>query len=173
MIYQLNNKQPTIANDVYIAPHATVIGDVVLEAGVSIWFGAVLRGDSGRIVIGAGSNVQDNSVIHVNDRADTIIGARVTLGHGVIAEGCNIGDDCLIGMGATVLSGATIGNGSLVAAGAVVREGQTIPEGVLAAGVPAKVIRPLTPQDHERIRQAAKHYGENGRYYAKNLGTRD
>lgn len=169
MIFRLGENAPQLAADVYIAPGAVVIGQVEVETAVSIWFGVVLRGDSGLIRIGAGSNVQDNSVIHVNEAADTVIGAGVTIGHGVIAEGCVIGDDCLVGMGATLLSGAVVGAGSLIAAGAVVREGQSIPAGVLAAGVPARVIRPLTPQDYQRIKSAARHYQTRSDQYRRLL----
>jgi carbonic anhydrase/acetyltransferase-like protein (isoleucine patch superfamily) len=169
MIYRLGDQVPQIADNAFIAPTATVIGQVNIEAEVSIWFGAVLRGDAGLIKIGQGTNIQDNSVIHVNQRANTIIDQRVTLGHGVIAEGCHIHSDCLIGMGATVLSGSVVGKGSLVAAGSVVREHQIIPEGVLVAGVPAKVIRPLTPKDQQRIREAAQHYIEHRLDYLHKL----
>ena len=140
MLYQFEDKVPRLADGVFVAPNATVIGNVIAEADVSIWFGAIIRGDTGVIKIGRGSNIQESCVIHVNDQAATLIGEDVTLGHGVIMEGCTIGDRCLIGMGAIVLSGATVGAGTVVAAGAVVREGQTIPEGVLVAGVPARRI---------------------------------
>ena len=166
MIYKLGDKVPQIADNVFIAPNATIIGDVIIEAGASIWFGAVLRGDSGQIRIGAGANVQDNCVLHVNNRSDTIIEAAVTLGHGVIAEGCHIGEGSLIGMNATVLSGSRIGSRCLVAAGAVVREGQQIESGLLVAGVPARVIRPLTDELQSRIFSAASKYQEFSQHFS-------
>ncbi|MEM7332426.1 MAG: gamma carbonic anhydrase family protein [Chloroflexota bacterium] len=169
MIYKLGEKVPKIAENVFIAPNATIIGDVVIEEGASIWFGAVLRGDTGQIRIGAGSSVQDNCVIHVNVEHDTVVGAGVTLGHGVIAEGCFIGDNCLIGMNATVLDGSTVESGSLIAAGAVVRENQVIPSGSLAGGVPAKIIRPLTAEAVERIQYASVQYRKYGQQFRQDL----
>lgn len=158
MIYKFNNKTPQIADGVFIAPNATIIGDVIIEAGASIWFGAVLRGDTGQIRIGAGSNVQDNCVLHVNGRNNTIIAENVTLGHGVIAEGCHIHKGSLVGMNATVLSGSIIGAGCLIAAGTVIRENQQIEAGMLVAGVPARVIRPLTAELQSRITSAGTKY---------------
>lgn len=169
MIYKLGNKVPQIASDVFIAPTATIIGDVIIESGASIWFGAVLRGDTGQIRIGAGSNVQDNCVLHVNGRFDTIIDAGVTLGHGVIAEGCHIHDNCLIGMNATVLSGAVIEANCLVAAGAVLRENQQVAANMLVAGVPAREIRPLTDALRARIRSASSKYQQYSQQVGRSL----
>ena len=114
MIIELNGVRPTIAEDAYIAPTAVLIGNVTVKAGANIWFGAVLRGDTGAIVIGERTSVQDNVVIHVNEHEDTIIGDDVLLGHGAVLEGCTIGDGALIGMGAVVLSGASVGKQTLV-----------------------------------------------------------
>lgn len=158
LIRGYGGRTPQIAADVFIAPGAVVIGHVVLEAGVSVWYGAVIRGDSGRIVIGARSNVQDNAVIHVNTRHDTVIGMDVTLGHGAIVEGCTIGNGALLGMRATVLDGATVGEGALIAAGTVVLEGQTIPPHTLAVGVPARVKGPLSEAQRARVAHAAAEY---------------
>lgn len=169
MIYALGKKVPQIAPDVFIAPNATIIGDVIIKSGASIWFGAVLRGDMGRIVIGEGTNVQDNSVIHVNKAHNTLIGAHVTVGHGVIAEGCTIHDGCLIGMGATVLSGAVVGASCLIAAGAVVLEGQHIDENQLVAGIPARIVRPLSDDLKKRLVAAPKNYQMYGRTFQQQL----
>ena len=122
MIIEFKGKRPQIHETAYIAPTAVIIGDVLIEAEASVWFGAVIRGDHGRIVIGARTSVQDNVVIHVNGRHDTIIESDVTIGHGVVAEGCHLHAGVLVGMNATVLSGAVVGTGALVAAGAVVTD---------------------------------------------------
>ena len=156
--YEFQGKRPLIAATAYVAPTATIIGDVTIGDGASIWYGAVLRGDAGKITIGARTSVQDNVVIHVNSRADTIVGNDVIIGHGVAMEGCLIGDGALLGMNATILSGATVGAGALVAAGAVVGEGAEIPRAVLAAGVPAKVKAELTPALQARLKRGAAYY---------------
>ena len=158
LIIEHQGKRPRIAADVFIAPNATILGDVTIGAGASIWFGAVIRGDVGHIDIGPGTNVQDNVVIHVNTRHDTQIGANVTIGHGVVLEGCTIGDGALLGMNATVLSEAEIGVGALIAAGAVVREFARIPAHHLAAGVPATVRGELSPTMQQRVARGAHHY---------------
>ena len=127
----------------YIAPNATVVGDVVLSKDVNIWYGAVLRGDHGTITLGEGTNVQDNAVIHDG----TTVGKFCTIGHGAIVHGCTIGDGCLIGMGAIVLGGAQLGDGCLVGAGAVVTGKTVAPAGHLLLGNPAKIVRNLTPEE--------------------------
>src|SRR3954449_7993700 len=136
MIIELDGKTPQVAEDAFVAPTAVLIGDVTVGAGASIWFGAVLRGDNSAIVIGEGSNVQDNCVIHCADQLPTIVGANVTVGHMAMLEGCVIGDGALIGVGSHLLQHAAVGAHALVAAGAVVGEGSEIPGGVLVAGVP-------------------------------------
>ena len=156
MIIELDGKTPQVAEDAFIAPTAVLIGDVTVAAGASIWFGAVLRGDNSAIVIGAGSNVQDNCVIHCADDLPTIVGENVTVGHMAMLEGCVIGDGSLIGMGAIVLQRAQVGAGSLVAAGAVVGEGVEIPAGVLAAGVPARVKKELAGESQRWVADAAR-----------------
>ena len=142
--------------------HATavVIGNVTLGPDVSVWPGAVLRGDRDAIVVGAGSNVQDGAVIHCDPGQPCVIGERVTIGHRAVVHGCTVEDGALIGIGAVVLNGAVIGHGTLVAAGAVVGEGKVIPPDVLIAGVPAKVLRPLTPEQRERVAGAHRTYME-------------
>jgi len=132
-----------IHHSTFIAPTATVIGQVALAAHVNVWFGAVLRGDTDRIEVGEGSNVQDNAVLHTDSGSPCIVGANVTIGHGAVVHGCTVEDGALIGVNATVLSGAHIGAGSIVGAGAVVMEGANIPPGSLVVGVPAKTIREL------------------------------
>src|SRR6201746_2008449 len=158
MIIELDGITPRVAGDAFIAPTAVLIGDVTVEAGASIWFGAVLRGDNSAIVIGAGSNVQDNCVIHCADELPTIVGDNVTVGHMAMLEGCTIGDGSLIGMGAIVLQRAKVGAASLIAAGAVVGEGVEIPAGVLAAGVPARVKKELAGSSQRWVETAAIAY---------------
>ena len=158
MIIELNGVRPTIAEDAYIAPTAVLIGNVTVRAGANIWFGAVLRGDTGAIVIGERTSVQDNVVIHVNEHEDTIIGSDVLLGHGAVLEGCTIGDGALIGMGAVVLSGARVGRQTLIAAGTVVRENSRLPEAVLVAGVPGAVRGSLSAAQTDRLGEGPAHY---------------
>src|SRR5918912_765347 len=139
MLIALGELAPRVADDAYVAPTAVLIGNVVIEPGASVWFGAVLRGDNSEIRVGAGSCVQDNCVIHCAEDLPTLIGENVTVGHMAMLEGCVIEDGALIGMGAIVLQRARVGARALVAAGAVVGEGVEIPPGVLAAGIPATV----------------------------------
>ena len=141
---------------VYIAPNATVVGDVQLGKDVNIWYGAVLRGDSGTITVGEGSNIQDNCVIHEK----TTIGAYCTIGHGAIVHGCTVGDNTLIGMGAIVLNGAVLGEGCLVGAGAVVTGKTNAPAGSVLLGSPAKITKTLTPEQIHGQRHDAQHYVE-------------
>jgi carbonic anhydrase/acetyltransferase-like protein (isoleucine patch superfamily) len=151
-------KHPRVADDAFVAPSADLVGDVVVEERASVWFGAVLRGDFSSIVIGAGSSVQDNAVVHCAEGLATVVGRNVTIGHGALLEGCIIEDGAVIGMGAIVLQRARVGSGSMVAAGAVVREGQEIPPGVVAAGAPAVVKKPLDGPSREWVESAAVHY---------------
>jgi carbonic anhydrase/acetyltransferase-like protein (isoleucine patch superfamily) len=160
-------KTPVVAGDAYLAPTAVLIGDVTVSAGASVWFGAVLRGDNSRIVIGEGSNVQDNCVIHCADGLPTIVGANVTIGHMAMLEGCTIGDGALVGMGAIVLQRARVGATSLIAAGAVVGEGVEIPDGVLAAGTPAKVKKELEGSSRHWVETAAREYQAKRRKYMR------
>jgi carbonic anhydrase/acetyltransferase-like protein (isoleucine patch superfamily) len=133
---------------------------VLLHAASSVWFGAVLRGDFGRIVVGEGSCVQDNAVLHAAEDFETNLGKNVTVGHGALCEGCTVADGALIGMGAIVLQGASIGAGSVVAAGSVVKEGTQIPEGVLCAGAPAEVKKALSGSSAQWAEAAAREYRE-------------
>ena len=157
-VIELEGKVPQVADDAFVAPTAVLIGDVSVHAGASIWFGAVLRGDNSAIVIGPGSNVQDNCVIHCAVDLPTVVGENVTIGHMAMLEGCEIGDGALVGMGAIVLQRAKVGPRALVAAGAVVGEGMEIPGGVLAAGVPARVKKELAGASQRWVETAALEY---------------
>lgn len=143
----------------YIAPNATVVGDVTLGADVNIWYGAVLRGDHGAISVGEGTNIQDNAILH----DETTVGKFCTLGHGAIVHGCTIGDNCTIGMGAIVLSSAVLGDNCLVGAGAVVTGKTNAPAGSLLLGSPAKIVKQLTEAQIQDSLDNAKHYVELGR----------
>ncbi|TVR44740.1 MAG: gamma carbonic anhydrase family protein [Planctomycetota bacterium] len=142
----------------FLAPNATLIGDVRCAERVSVWFGAVLRADLNYISLGEGCNIQDNCVIHLSRKQPCIIGAETSLGHHATAHACTIGKGCLLGMNCVVLDGAVIGDGSLVAAGAVVGEGMRVPPGHLVAGVPARVIKPLAPELQMRIARISGDY---------------
>lgn len=170
-VYQLDNISPQLPPDgtYWIAPNATVIGDVVLEQKSSIWFGAVLRGDNDRISIGTGSNVQDNAVIHADPGFPAVIGANCTIGHNAIVHGCTLEDNVLVGMGATVLNGAVIGAGSVVGANALVTEGKVFPPGSLIVGAPAKAVRSLTEEQIAGFGGAARNYQSNQTRFAKGL----
>lgn len=157
-IIPFEDREPQVASDAFIAPTAVLIGDVVVEEGASVWFGAVLRGDFNRIVVGAGTSVQDNCVIHTNEDLPTTIGSNVTVGHLSLLEGCEIEDGALIGMGSIVLNRARVGRRAMLAAGSVVREGQEVPSEVLAAGVPAKVKKKLEGSSSEWVEMAAREY---------------
>ena len=147
-----------MAPDAFVAPTAVLIGDVVVEEGASVWFGAVLRGDFNQIVVGAGSTVQDNSVLHTAEDQPTIVGSNVTVGHLSMLEGCTVEDGALIGMGSIVLNRARVGRRAMLAAGSVVREGGEIPPEVLAAGVPAQVKKQLGGSSSEWVEMAAREY---------------
>ncbi len=171
MIRKIRGKTPKIHKTAFVAETAAVIGEVDVGKEASIWFGAVLRGDINGIRIGHGSNIQEQCVIHVDDRAEVgeagaaVIGDRVTVGHGAILHSCRIGDECLIGMGAIILSGAEVGAGSIIAAGALVREGQKIPPGSLVMGIPAAVKGPVKDEWADKIRKSALHYTQLAREY--------
>jgi carbonic anhydrase/acetyltransferase-like protein (isoleucine patch superfamily) len=151
----------------FIAPGAVVVGDVRLGARSSVWFNAVLRGDVDRIEVGEDSNIQDASVVHMDEGSPALIGARVTIGHGAVIHGCVIEDDCLIGMGAVVLTGALIGAGSLIGAGALVREKQSIAPGSIALGMPAKAAGQVTEAHRAGMRRGWEHYVALGRSYVE------
>ncbi|MFH1497820.1 MAG: gamma carbonic anhydrase family protein [Verrucomicrobiota bacterium] len=152
------DRTPDTARATWVAKNATVVGDVTLGPKSSVFYGAVLRGDIARIVVGEGSNIQDNAVVHLADDLDAIIGDYVTVGHSAVVHACTIGDECLIGMGAVVLDGAKIGDRCLIAAGAVVTPRTVIPDGSMVAGTPAKVLRTLSAGEQAGLRGWAEKY---------------
>lgn len=168
-IYQLGDWQPEVDDSAWVAESAEVIGRVTLEADTSVWFHAVLRGDSDTLTIGAGSNIQDGSVLHADHGFPLVIGRHVTVGHQVMLHGCSIGDESLIGIGAVVLNGARIGRNCIVGAGALVTEGKEFPDGSLIVGAPAKVVRELSEAQIAGLKASATHYVNNGRRYAADL----
>jgi carbonic anhydrase/acetyltransferase-like protein (isoleucine patch superfamily) len=159
-IYQLGDDAPRVAPTAWVADSAQVIGRVELAGHASVWYGCVLRGDNEWIRIGARSNVQDGSIMHTDIGFPLVVGEGVTIGHQVMLHGCTVGDGALIGMQAVVLNGARVGKDCLVAAGAVVPEGKVFEDGWLIIGAPAKAVRPLTPEQLERMRAAADSYAE-------------
>jgi len=168
-IYQLDEHVPQLGEGAWVADSAEVVGRVVLEADASVWFGVVLRGDTERLHVGRGSNIQDGSVVHADPGFPCEIGENVTVGHQVMLHGCTIGDGSLVGIQAVVLNGARIGRNCLVGAGALVTEGKEFPDGSLIVGAPAKAVRPLTPEQIEGLKRAAAHYVENARRYKAGL----
>ncbi|MDP6977820.1 MAG: gamma carbonic anhydrase family protein [Myxococcota bacterium] len=161
LILSFEQMRPRIAADAWVAPGAVVVGDVELASQASVWYGCVLRGDVNAIRVGARSNVQDGSVLHVTrQRFETIVGDEVTIGHRAVVHGCTVGDGALIGIGATVMDGATVGEGALVGAGAIVTPGKTVPPRSLVMGIPARVVRTLEDDELERQRLRAIEYVE-------------
>ncbi len=172
MIRPLSGRQPKRGARVFVADSAQIIGDVELADGVSIWFGAILRGDIEPIRIGKDSNVQDGVIMHTDEGYPVQVGERVTIGHAAVIHGAVVEDEALIGMGAILLSGARVGRGAVVAAGALVPERAAIPPGVLAMGVPARVVRPLSPEDHARIMRGVENYRQRrDLYLAEGFGA--
>jgi carbonic anhydrase/acetyltransferase-like protein (isoleucine patch superfamily) len=167
---RLHFRPDLVHSSAYIAPGAIVIGEVTIAAEASIWFNAVVRGDSEAIEIGPGSNVQDGCVLHADPGRPCKLGQRVTLGHGAIVHGAILEDEVLIGMRAVVMNGARIGRGSIVGVGAVVLETTDVPPGSIVVGSPARVIRQATERDVEKIRHAADHYIAAGKAY-KSVGS--
>jgi carbonic anhydrase/acetyltransferase-like protein (isoleucine patch superfamily) len=167
-------KQPKLGKKVYLAKTAVVLGDVTLGAHSSVWYGAVLRGDINRIVVGHHSNIQDNAVLHLADDYACIIGNWVTIGHGAIVHACDIGDEVLVGMGAVILDGAVVGKQSIIGAKALVTQGMKIPPGSLVLGAPAKIVRKLTPKERTGLKWWAEKYVDNSAYRLKhniNVGS--
>lgn len=170
-IYSLNDRPPRLPDegDFWVAPSATVVGDVTLGPDVGIWFGAVLRGDNEPITVGARTNIQEHAMIHADPGFPATIGADVTVGHRAIVHGCTIGDGSLIGMGAIILNGARIGRGCLIGAGALVTEGKEIPDGSLVVGSPAKVVRTLDEAARQALLDSAARYVANWRRFADGM----
>jgi carbonic anhydrase/acetyltransferase-like protein (isoleucine patch superfamily) len=169
-IIPYKGKLPTIGKDCYIAPTATLIGDVTIKDGASVWFGCVLRGDVSAIVVGERSNIQDNTVIHGEDGCPTIIGDDVTVGHSAIIHAATVGDRVLVGMGSVLLSRSSICSDTIIGARALVTEEMDIPQGSLALGMPARVVRELTAEEQVGIVQSAQRYVRQAAAYA---GTGD
>jgi carbonic anhydrase/acetyltransferase-like protein (isoleucine patch superfamily) len=168
-IYRLGDKVPQLATGVWIAPNATVIGDVRLDENVSIWWNAVLRGDNDPISIGANSNIQDGSVLHTDEGVPMAIGRDVTVGHMVMLHGCTVGDGSLIGIKSVILNGAVIGKHCLIGANSLIPEGKVIPDRSLVMGSPGKVVRELTDEQVARIAYSAQHYVQNAQRYQQFL----
>ena len=167
-------KSPAVGKGVYIASTGVVLGDVTLGDQSSVWYNAVLRGDINRIVIGTGTNIQDNAVVHLADDFGCLVGEFVTVGHSAILHACTVGDECLIGMGATVLDGAVVGNQSIIGANALVTQGMEIPEGSMVLGSPARVVRGLSSEERRGLKPWADKYVENAKYcleHGINLGS--
>ncbi len=168
-LYQLDAHRPQLAEGAWVADSAQVIGNVALGEDASVWFGAILRGDTELLKIGKGSNVQDGSVLHADIGFPVTLGENVTVGHQVMLHGCSVGDGSLIGIHAVVLNGAKIGRHCLVGAGALVTEGKEFPDGSMILGSPAKVVKQLTPEQIAGLRRSAEHYVSNAKRFRSGL----
>ena len=169
MFYDLENKKVKSSNDNWVAPNATIIGDVTLEKNTSIWFNATLRGDIENIYIGEGSNVQDGSVLHTDPGFPLKVGKNVTIGHLVMLHGCTIGDNSLIGIGAVILNNAKIGKNCIIGAKSLIAENKEIPDNSLVVGSPGRVIRKVSDEDAKLITKNAIRYQDNWKKYSKTL----
>ncbi|MCA0941071.1 gamma carbonic anhydrase family protein [Salipiger pacificus] len=170
-LYALDGVAPELHESAWVAPDANLIGRIVLEEGSSVWFGCTLRGDNEEIRVGAGSNIQENVVCHTDMGYPLTIGAGCTIGHKAMLHGCTIGENSLVGMGATILNGAKIGRNCLIGAGALIPEGKEIPDGSLVMGVPGKVVRQLDEAAIEGLRKSAKGYQQNARRFRAGLSA--
>ncbi|MCZ4366514.1 gamma carbonic anhydrase family protein [Sulfitobacter dubius] len=168
-LYALADARPDVSPDAWVAPDANVIGNVTIGPEASVWFGSTLRGDNEMITVGRSSNVQENCVFHTDMGYPLTVGEDCTIGHKVMLHGCTIGDNSLIGMGATVLNGAKIGKNCLIGAGALITENKVIPDGSLVMGVPGKVVRELDEQAIQRLTASAKHYAKNAARFRRDL----
>lgn len=168
-VYALGNHTPQIDPETWIAPNATIIGQVSLARNVSIWWNATLRGDTDLISVGENTNIQDGSVLHTDPGLKLIVGRDVTIGHRVILHGCAIGDGCLIGMGATLLNRSVIGKNCLIGANTLIPEGKVIPDRSLVVGAPGRIVRTLTDEEVARLYHGTEHYVENWQRYQKEL----
>jgi carbonic anhydrase/acetyltransferase-like protein (isoleucine patch superfamily) len=168
-LFALGANSPEVAASAYVAPNASVIGNVVLAEHASVWFGATLRGDNEVIAIGARSNVQDSAVMHTDPGFPLTLAADVSVGHQAMMHGCTVGEGTLIGIQAIVLNGAVIGRGCLVGAGALITERKVFPDGCLIIGAPAKAVRELTAEERENLIKVAANYAQRGAYYRNHL----
>lgn len=168
-IYSLGERKPALGRDSWVAPNATLIGDVRLGDDASIWWNAVLRADNDTIAIGAGSNIQDGSVLHADEGVPLTLGERVTVGHMVMLHGCTVGDETLIGIKSVILNKAVIGRHCIIGANSLIPEGKVIPDRSLVMGSPGKVVRQLSDEEVARLRLAAQGYVENARRYRADL----
>lgn len=168
-LYELGDTAPNVAEDAWVAPDCNIIGNVALAAGSSVWFGSTLRGDNEQITIGTGSNVQENCVLHTDMGFPLIVGAGCTVGHKAMLHGCTVGDNCLIGMGATVLNGAQIGDNCLIGAGTLITEGKVIPAGSLVMGAPGRVVRELDSDAIKGLQASALNYQQNAARFRASL----
>jgi len=168
-IYSLGERKPALGHHAWVAPNATLIGDVRLGDDASIWWNAVLRADNDTIAIGAGSNIQDGSVLHADEGVPLTLGERVTVGHMVMLHGCTIGDETLIGIKSVILNKAVIGRHCIIGANSLIPEGKVIPDRSLVMGSPGKVVRQLSDEEVARLRLAAQGYVENARRYRADL----
>ncbi len=164
-IYSLGDRRPVLGHDAWVAPNATLIGDVRLGDRASVWWNAVLRGDNATIAIGAESNIQDGSVLHADEGIPLTLGERVTVGHLVMLHGCSIGDESLIGIKSVILNKARIGRHCIIGANSLIPEGKEIPDRSLVMGSPGKVVRQLTDEEVARLALAAQGYVDNARRY--------
>ena len=169
MFYDLEDKKIKNSGDNWVAPNATIIGDVTLGKNSSIWFNAVLRGDIENIYIGEGSNVQDGSVLHTDPGCPLKIGKNVTIGHLVMLHGCTIGDNSLIGIGAVILNNAKIGKNCIIGAKTLITENKEIPDNSLVVGSPGKIIREVTDDEKKSVLENTKHYQDNWKKYSKSI----
>ena len=172
-IYSIGDRQPVLGREAWIAPNATVIGDVILGDEASIWWNAVVRGDNDTITIGAGTNIQDGSVLHADDGVPLTLGDRVTVGHLVMLHGCTIGEESLIGIKSVILNRAVIGRHCIIGANSLIPEGKVIPDRSLVMGSPGKVVRQLSDEEVAKLQLAAQGYVENARRYRAELKPAD
>jgi len=168
-IYRLGEHTPQIDPQSWIAPNATIIGQVVLARNASVWWNCTLRGDTDRLCVGEDSNIQDGSVLHTDPGLQLVVGSRVTVGHMVMLHGCTIGDGSLIGMGAILLNRSVIGKNSLVGANTLIPEGKIFPDRVLIVGSPGKVVRELSDEEVARLPGSAERYVKNWQRYQREL----
>ena len=169
MFYDLKDKKPQSSGENWVAPNATIIGDVTLEKNSSIWFNAVLRGDIENIHVGEGSNIQDGSVLHTDPGFPLKVGKNVTIGHLVMLHGCTIGDNSLIGIGAVILNNAKIGNNCIIGAKTLIAENKEIPDNSLVVGSPGRVLRKVTDEEKKAVIENTKYYQDNWKRYSKSI----